>query len=177
MNYKFILFLLTFRGILIYNVTLLIDINFQPIYIDVFNKIYLNLLKFLIIIVSIVFYYNVFIEEIINKKKKDEIFKKIHIKHYLFQHFLKIKLYNTDKENECAICLQKFIKNKSKICICKCNHIFHFYCLKKYLINYENNNCPLCKYDLIKNIKYNFEDLYYTKIIPLDEKENPINEI
>ena len=74
MNYKFILFLLTFRGILIYNVTLLIDINFQPIYIDVFNKIYLNLLKFLIILVSIVFYYNVFIEEIINKKKKKRNF-------------------------------------------------------------------------------------------------------
>ena len=38
MNYKFILFLLTFRGILIYNITLLIDINLQPIYIDVFNN-------------------------------------------------------------------------------------------------------------------------------------------
>ncbi len=99
---------------------------------------------------------------------------------YLFQNIMKPEIY-TEKfgkeEKSCSICSNKFKLNKSKIVLTLCHHFFHFYCLKKYLINYENNNCPLCKYDLIKNIKYNFEDLYYTKIIPLDEKENPINEI
>ena len=71
-------------------------------------------------------------------------------------------------------CLEKFNKNISKICTTPCNHIFHFYCLKKYVFQFNNLNCPLCKKEYLKENDF---DLYGIRIIPLNENDNPIYEV
>ncbi len=58
-------------------------------------------------------------------------------KNYLFNEIIKKINYNETiicNDNKCSICLQNYINNKSIICLTPCNHTFHFYCLKKYII-------------------------------------------
>ena len=110
-----------------------------------------------------------------NKKDMINIIKK----HFLFQNLIipeffieKLKFY----DNICSICLNVFIENKSKICVTQCHHVFHFYCLKKYVLENNGRKCPNCNYDLFRildKIKFNYN---LVKIIPLDEKDNPNNE-
>ena len=53
-----------------------------------------------------------------------------------------IKIYN----DVCPIDLIKFDKN-NEISVTKCNHGFHYNCIKKYLLENESNNelkCPIC---------------------------------
>ena len=111
------------------------------------------------------------------KNKKDMI--KIIKKHFLFQNLIipeifieKLKFY----DNICSICLNAFIENQSKICVTQCHHVFHFYCLKKYVLENNGRKCPNCNYDLFRildKIKFNYN---LVKIIPLDENDNPNNE-
>ena len=57
-----------------------------------------------------------------------------------------IKIYN----DTCPIDLIKFNEN-DKISVTKCNHGFHYNCIKKYLIENEKNDefkCPICLYVL-----------------------------
>ena len=111
------------------------------------------------------------------KNKKDMI--NIIKKHFLFQNLIipeifieKLKFY----DNICSICLNVFIEKQSKICVTQCHHVFHFYCLKKYVLENNGRKCPNCNYDLFRildKIKFNYN---LVKIIPLDEKDNPNNE-
>ena len=53
-----------------------------------------------------------------------------------------IKIYN----DTCAIDLVKFNEN-NQISVTKCNHGFHYDCIKKYLLENEKNEeakCPIC---------------------------------
>lgn len=48
-------------------------------------------------------------------------------------------------QKKCSICLEEY-KKKDNVNLLKCNHIFHNNCLKMWL--YNNNTCPLCRYNL-----------------------------
>ena len=100
-------------------------------------------------------------------------------KNYLFNEIIKKINYNESiicNDNKCSICLQNYISNKSIICLTPCNHTFHFYCLKKYIIYENKNKCPLCNYDLLSNLTQDENFFNNVEIIPLDENENPNNE-
>lgn len=54
------------------------------------------------------------------------------------------------KDNEkfnCIICLENY-KYNDLIALMKCNHRYHYKCIKKWL-NY-NPNCPICRKDIIE---------------------------
>jgi len=108
-------------------------------------------------------------------------------KHYLFQNELKYQIYNENMVkygDECTICLEKFIVNKIRICFTPCKHIFHFSCLKEYIIKSNDTHCPNCKFDFFsllngKNINYDLveiDDNYPNDNIDDDQKKNDNNE-
>jgi hypothetical protein len=139
------------------------------------------LLICLIVLVVILFiFYKFFLNSYIEKNKIpnfNTLTKKELKKHYLFQKLMKWNYYKKNEKNEeevCPICLQKFNVNISKICVTPCKHIFHFYCLKKFVFEFNNFNCPYCKKDYLTNKKFNLQDI---RIIPLNEEDNPINEL
>ena len=84
-------------------------------------------------------------------------------KHYLLQNDLNWKIYNETMINnreECSICLDKFIDKKSRVSLTPCNHIFHFSCLKEYILKSNDIFCPNCKFNFFslfdnKNIDFN----------------------
>lgn len=57
---------------------------------------------------------------------------------------------------DCPICLNKIGKKTKKKT--SCNHIYHHYCLDKWLI--ENDNCPMCRTILIER------EFFFTKSTP-----------
>jgi len=145
------------------------------------NKIKKNLI-YTIIIVFIIFaifiiVIIIYIKFCLKKKKNSKIQNDLLKKNYLFQKIMPYYIYNKNIQNNCVICLQKFIFNHSKICITPCKHIFHFYCLKKYLLSSKNNECPLCKFNFYNHIKnINEKELKKIEIIPLNENDNPEKE-
>jgi len=110
---------------------------------------------------------------------KEQFLKKnmvIFQKHYLFQNIINEKIYDEVlKEDTCSICINKFILNKSKICVTPCNHIFHFYCLKKYMLDGKGNKCPNCNFNFLEVFKTIEINPSTVEIIPIDERDNPIN--
>jgi hypothetical protein len=100
--------------------------------------------------------------------------------HFLFQNIMKPEIFSERfkfTEKNCSICLLDFILGKSKICITNCHHIFHFYCLKKYVLQKKGKKCPICNnnfFEIFKNIKIEEKNI---KIIPLDENDNPFNNL
>ena len=79
------------------------------------------------------------------KKKKINLSKK-ELKNEIFSDQL-IQRYG----NNCSICLEQFIKEKSEISITPCEHIFHMDCIIKWIeSNGSNPYCPNCKYNFIK---------------------------
>ena len=98
---------------------------------------------------------------------------------YLFQNNMKPEIYSEKfgkEEKECTICLNNLKLNKSKIVLTQCYHYFHFYCLKKYLLDGKGKRCPNCNSDFFET--FNSIQLIPSKIkiIPLDERDNPNNE-
>lgn len=85
----------------------------------------------------------------------DEIVREARLKEIenLFTHVMKaipfsssVGKYNTS----CSICLDEFRENHL-VCVTECNHVFHFNCLKKWLItNVMNPKCPNCVCSLLK---------------------------
>jgi len=114
------------------------------------------------------------------KNKKKELFQ-LCKKYFLFQDLMKPAIYEEKKIKEtkeiCAICLQDFVINKSKICKTPCQHIFHFYCIKKYILSSEHCECPLCKFDLLSNLDEDKLNVSNLDLSPINEEDNPINEI
>ena len=98
---------------------------------------------------------------------------------YLFQNIMKPEIY-TEKfgkeEKSCSICSNKFKLNKSKIVLTLCHHFFHFYCLKKYLLEGKGKKCLNCNRDFFETFNSIQINTSAIKIIPLDEKDNPNNE-
>ena len=60
-----------------------------------------------------------------------------------------VKKYSTIKEENCAICLQKY-KGVDIIKEFPCKHIFHKNCILKWIKS--SNKCPLCKYDIANDV-------------------------
>lgn len=50
--------------------------------------------------------------------------------------------YNSNEEEECVICLEKYNK-KENIRTLKCKHFYHKNCIDEWMKN--NDKCPLCK--------------------------------
>ena len=103
-----------------------------------------------------------------NLEKKNMIKKQ---KVYLFQKIIiplnKIPDDSINLGSQCPICLDDFTPLK-KVCSTPCKHIFHFKCLRKYIIETNNSQCPLCKFDLLRSLEG--KKINYSKII-LPEKE------
>ncbi len=78
-------------------------------------------------------------------KKKDNLF--LEMDQFQYKH---IQKYDSRRETECAICLEKFKRNDIIKEFYKCRHIFHKDCLKNWLK--RSNACPLCKHDLTEDI-------------------------
>jgi hypothetical protein len=77
-----------------------------------------------------------------NNEMKDK-FK--HLKKFPFKNW---KYYKTRKDENCSICLEKFSANEKVKQFSCLEHIFHENCLENWLIEYNNNFCPLCKKEL-----------------------------
>ncbi len=134
---------------------------------------FITLIIIIIIIFIIIIFFLILIirVNIINQKilgKKDLIKKQ---KVYIFQKIIiplnKIPNNSLNLGSQCPICLDDFTPLK-KVCSTPCKHIFHFKCLRKYIIETNNSNCPICKFDLLKVLdgkKINY------KTIILPEKE------
>lgn len=55
---------------------------------------------------------------------------------------------NETTYNICQICQdEQEFKDDDELLILPCKHLFHYNCLKKWLLEY-NNSCPLCRYHL-----------------------------
>ena len=107
--------------------------------------------------------------ERIEKEKKIENNKKIIDK--LLENELKEKIYNKDLIindcETCSICLENFECEKSQISITPCKHIFHFNCIKKWILdNVLNPKCPNCNFNLLEN---------QTEVLNINKKENNEN--
>ena len=83
-------------------------------------------------------------DDILLKKRAELI---LELDEFQYKH---VKKYSTIKEDKCAICLQKY-KGVDIIKEFCCKHIFHKKCLLKWLQN--SNICPLCKHNLMDDIK------------------------
>ena len=55
---------------------------------------------------------------------------------------------------ECPICISPI--NDNKLIITKCNHSFHNKCIQTWKINYNKDECPLCRniLEICANNKY-----------------------
>ena len=56
----------------------------------------------------------------------------------------------------CTICIEEFKVDKSKVSITPCQHIFHYECLRDWLMkNVLNPKCPNCNYNLLQELEKN----------------------
>ncbi len=144
-----------------------------------FHKIKITDLLFLFLYNSYIFHNN-FISHIIDINIDDQHFINIYENNNLiidFEYFLNKFYYSffqkkylnninnnnfyidTNKLNECYICMDEFIFNYKNSYKLPCNHIFCKKCLHNYIIHKKINilPCPLCRNNFLykKNILYN----------------------
>ena len=138
------------------------------------------ILSIVILIIILLIIYICFFQKYKNKNI-DKIFFEKKKKIYLFQNIIIPLKYNDEYEkfgNQCSICLEKY-GEKKKICLTECNHIFHFKCLRKFILESKFSLCPLCKFDLVKNLKeknINFNNIIINELsLDDEEEENPEN--
>ena len=55
------------------------------------------------------------------------------------------EIKNKYKDEICSICMEEINRD---ISITKCNHIFHYNCIGKYINDYGKKECPICRRDL-----------------------------
>ena len=51
--------------------------------------------------------------------------------------------FDQANEGECSICLEVINRMEIPSCMMKCNHVFHFDCIKEWIE--QNSSCPLCR--------------------------------
>lgn len=56
--------------------------------------------------------------------------------------------FDGDGVNECVVCLRNF-HGGEEIRSLPCGHVFHKSCVDKWILDYENMTCPLCRVCLI----------------------------
>ena len=79
-----------------------------------------------------------------DEKKKEKLL--LELDEFQYKH---IQKYNVLMEEKCVICFENF-KRVDIIKELPCKHIYHKDCILKWLK--DSNICPLCKYDLTKDI-------------------------
>ena len=95
-------------------------------------------------------------------------------KHYLFQNDLNWQIYDNNIKqygNECTICIDTFIENKIRVCLTPCHHVFHFSCLKDYILKSNDTHCPNCKFDffsLLEDKNIDFKNVEIDDNLPND---------
>ena len=143
-------------------------------------QILMIILSIVIVIIILLIIYICFFQKYKNKNIDKTLFEKKK-KIYLFQNIIIPLKYNDEYEkfgNQCSICLEKY-GEKKKICLTECNHIFHFKCLRKFILESKFSLCPLCKFDLVKNLKeknINFNNIIINELsLDDEEEENPEN--
>ena len=143
-------------------------------------QILMIILSIVIVIIILLIIYICFFQKYKNKNIDKTLFEKKK-KIYLFQNIITPLKYNDEYEkfgNQCSICLEKY-GEKKKICLTECNHIFHFKCLRKFILESKFSLCPLCKFDLVKNLKeknINFNNIIINELsLDDEEEENPEN--
>ena len=131
------------------------DSNFKKIII-IFITSFLGLIIILIILILFVRKYVNYLPQYtishsnLKTKEKINLEKKLV---YLLHYEIKGESYIKEYENEkCTICLEK-IKKNDEVCLTLCKHLFHFICLKLYILDNLNSKCPLCKYDFLEMLK------------------------
>ena len=87
--------------------------------------------------------------QILSKKTLKEYYEKLKKKINLLPSFIIDEEHNSFELYICNLCEKKFEKG-NKIIILNCNHFFHKSCLKNQLITNENNNCIICKSQIIQ---------------------------
>ena len=131
----------------------------EKILIIVFSIIFVLLLSLIIFYIIIKIRKENILKERMKKElieKEETIKKNTKLIKELFQNELKPKLLTknlivNDCEN-CTICLEKFIFDKSIVCITTCKHIFHYNCLKNWIeTEILNPQCPNCKHGFFSN--------------------------
>ena len=88
-----------------------------------------------------------FAPEAINSRKRlltrDEKFARIkRVKLYELQQITKT---SDSEELMCSICFDDYNDETNNIVLLKCNHHNHENCLKQWICNNRNNNCPYCR--------------------------------
>ena len=101
----------------------------------------------------------------LNDSSNENIGKKKKI--YLFQNIIRPIKYKKEFEiygTQCMICLDNFNENNNEICLTSCKHVFHYNCLKDYMMKTEDSHCPDCKFDffsLLENKNIDYSEISY----------------
>ena len=109
-------------------------------------------------------------ENLINKNEI-ELKKKIFL---LKNEFKLIHYSNEIKTKKSPICVENF-KLESKIILTTCNHIFHYKCLKKFVLENKIILCPLCKFDFMSLFENKNKDFNNVSLNFNDENESVFN--
>ena len=75
----------------------------------------------------------------LSKKEKKEI----------LGHYFQVKKNDEKLNEQCSICLEKY-KYRKCVRTLGCNHYFHKVCIDKNIFKYNNNTCPICRYDIFQ---------------------------
>ena len=92
----------------------------------------------------------------------------------LKKEFKLIHYSNEIKTKKCPICVENF-KLESKIILTTCNHIFHYKCLKKFVLENKIILCPLCKFDFMSLFENKNKDFNNVSLNFNDENESVFN--
>lgn len=57
-----------------------------------------------------------------------------------------------DGVTECVVCLRKFLGGE-EIRSLPCRHVFHKICVDKWILDYQNMTCPLCRVCLLFSVE------------------------
>jgi hypothetical protein len=60
-----------------------------------------------------------------------------------------IKIKNNSELDICSICYNNYNDYDDIRKLKKCFHVYHDKCIRKWLINYNNKKCPICRKELI----------------------------
>ena len=54
-------------------------------------------------------------------------------------------------EDECSICYIEYNKDDNIRKLLVCDHKYHMECINKWITEYNNHTCPLCRSNILKN--------------------------
>nr|GFC83687.1 hypothetical protein [Tanacetum cinerariifolium] len=77
----------------------------------------------------------------------DAVDEKLH--NFVLPENVKEQIYERSKcknenDHDCVICLEVYKEKETIRVVEPCNHLYHTYCIKKWLFN-NNRSCPMCR--------------------------------